>query len=171
MGGFFLFPVWGLKREWATVYSSCGFTQTRILVDFPNPLLVDFLLHSPEHFRNKISFPLAIKTYITTENDGHLRLCVADELLKASLDSKAATLVFIKWCYIILHTFSYSSVVASWTSSLKNTGSKLLLNVYIDIFTILKDPGSNPLNNSRGVGGISQYNSLPWLLYLSLIYV
>ena len=41
-----------------------------------------------------------------------------------------------------------SSVVAFWTTILKDTDSNLLktLNFFIDNFTILKAPGSNPLN-------------------------
>ena len=54
-------------------------------------------------------------------------------------------------------TWYSSSVVASWTSTLKKAGSNLIETFYfIDIVTILyisrlKAPGSNTLNNSRGV--------------------
>ena len=61
--------------------------------------------------------------------------------------------VLIKWCYLnfvccLVLRSSVQSVVASWTSTWKETDLNLLehLKIVIDIFTIWKAPGSKPLN-------------------------
>ena len=79
-------------------------------------------------------------------------------------------------------SYTCSSVVALWTYTVKVTGSNQIfkiLNSFLMLFTFctvystfrLKAPGSNPLDNIKCAGGISQYDSLPLLLYLLLCYV
>ena len=64
--------------------------------------------------------------------------------------SNTVACVFINWVsgFKILCIVLCSSVVAFRKTTLKDTGSNLqkTLNFFIDIFTILKAPGSNPLN-------------------------
>ena len=54
------------------------------------------------------------------------------------------------WCYLeFIHCLTCSSAVASWTTTLKDSGSNMLETFkffHFNFITILKVPGSNPLN-------------------------
>ena len=80
----------------------------------------------------------------------------------------------IKFCKLSVSSTSVVGIIMD----IQSEGSWLESARTIDIFTVsytfkLKAHGSNPLNNSRGVPVyyVSQYDSLPWFLYLSLLYV
>ena len=83
--------------------------------------------------------------------------CVAEELIKGGGGKSqyyrfTVTFVLIKKVILLriyIPVLSCSSVIASWISTPKDTGSNLLKTFFkkiINIFTILKAPGSNPLN-------------------------
>ena len=102
--------------------------------------------------------------------------CEADELIKAGRISFSVTYEYVLMWTVVLHEILFgSSVAASWTSAASRTPVRIWHGIFNFFFYVLftsrlKAPGSNPLINSRRVG-ISQYDSLPSLLYLWLFYV